>query len=230
MIRPLLLAALVLSAPAGALAAPGGSPRWGSVDVGAQIYTPAIDDEFATRPGPYERIFGAGRSWMFQLGVSRALYTGFGSLEAGVRSGYFRRTGNSIAQDGTLTEVETTLHIIPTSASLTYRFDWPVERYRIPLAPYVRGTLERYNWWVSDFEGKSESGATNGWSATAGLALLLDILDPGSARDLDREMGVNHTYVFAELTKSSIDDFGSSSSWDLSNDDFALGLGLMFVF
>jgi hypothetical protein len=36
--------------------------------------------------------------------------------------------------------------------------------------------------------------------------------------------------VFAELTKSSIDDFGSSASWDLSNDDFELGLGLMFVF
>jgi hypothetical protein len=126
--------------------------------------------------------------------------------------------------------VETKFRVIPSSLALTYRFDWPVERYRIPLAPYVRATLERYNWWVSDVDGETESGATNGWSATAGLAFLLDILDPGSARDLDRDAGVNHTYLFFEATKSSVDDFGSSSSLDLSDEDFAFGGGLLFVF
>jgi hypothetical protein len=178
-------------------------------------------------------MFGGGRGWMFRLGVAKALTTRFGSLEAGVRTGYFQDTERALEPDGTRAPegVETKFRIIPSSLSLTYRFDWHVERYRwIPLAPYVRATLERYNWWITDVDGEKESGATNGWSATAGVALLMDILDPGSARDFDRETGVNHTFLFFEVTKSTIDDFGSSSSWDLSDEDFSYGGGLLFVF
>jgi hypothetical protein len=226
-IRPLLVAALVASLPAAALA--DGSRRWGSVDVGAERYRPDIDSDFAS-PGPYERVFAGGDRWMFRLGISKALYTAMGSVEVGVRTGYFEDSANGLNLDGTRSPVETKFRVIPSSLALTYRFDWPVERYRIPLAPYVRATLERYNWWVSDVDGETESGATNGWSATAGLAFLLDILDPGSARDLDRDAGVNHTYLFFEATKSSVDDFGSSSSLDLSDEDFAFGGGLLFVF
>jgi hypothetical protein len=227
-IRRLVLAALATAVPfaAGAQYASG---RWGSVDVGAERYRPDVDSDFGS-PGPYERMFGGSDRWMFRLGISKALYTGMGSLEAGVRTGYFEDSADALQSDGSRAPVETKFRIIPSSLALTYRFDWPVERHRIPLAPYVRATLERYNWWVSDGDGETESGATNGWSATAGLAFLLDILDPGSARDLDRDAGVNHTYLFFEATKSSVDDFGSSSSWDLSDEDFSFGGGLLFVF
>jgi hypothetical protein len=240
-IRAFVAAALVAALPlvAGAQveggvvdARPRGSPRWGSVDIGAERYRPNIDlGEAFTTPDPYRRTFGGGRGWMFRLGISKAITTRLGSLEAGVRTGYYQDTANALEPDGTRAPVETKFRIIPSSLSLTYRFDWHVERYRwIPLVPYVRATLERYNWWISDVDGEKESGATNGWSATGGLAFLLDILDPQSARDLDREAGVDHTYLFFEVTKSTIDDFGSSSSWDLSDEDFSYGGGLLFVF
>jgi hypothetical protein len=228
-VRHLLLLIVLVLAPLAAEARTG-SPRWGSFELGAERYRPDVDSEFAASPGPYERIFGGSRGWMFRLGVSKALYTGLGSLEAGVRTGYFQDKGKQLEPGGLRSEVDTVFRIVPTSLAVTYRFDWPVERYSIPLAPYVRASLERYNWWVSGGGDTTERGATNGWSATAGLAFLLDVVDPGLARELDRDSGVNHTYVFAEITRSDVDDFGSGSSWDLSDEKLSFGFGLMFVF
>jgi hypothetical protein len=228
--RVLVVVLVVLLAPLAADAQTP-SPRWGSFELSAGKYRPDIDSEFSSSPGPYRQVFGGGRGWMFQLGVSKSLYTGLGSLEAGVRTGYFEDTGRGFETGTTVPTGESTaFRIVPSSVALTYRFDWPVERYRIPLAPYVRAAFERYNWWVSGGDGTSERGATNGWSATAGLAFLLDIVDRGLARELDRDTGVNHTYVFAEITRSSVDDFGSGSSWDLSNEDLGYAFGLLFVF
>ncbi|ABC83342.1 MXAN_2562 family outer membrane beta-barrel protein [Anaeromyxobacter dehalogenans] len=226
-----LAAAALLAAPGPARAQP--SPKRGSIELGAGNYTPDVDSGFA-KPGPYEQVFGGGKGWMFRAGMGYALYSGVGVVEAGFRSGYFRRSGKGIV-DVSGTDVrsgdKTTFNIIPTSLTLTYRFDWMAEQWHVPLAPYARLAAERYNWWVTDGRGKSvESGATNGWSWTAGVALLLDVIDPGSARDLDRETGLNHTYLFFDVTQAKVDDFGSKKSWDLSNKDLAMAGGLMFVF
>jgi hypothetical protein len=226
--RVLVALALALAAAPAAAA----SPRWGSFEIGAQTYRPNIDAEFSTAPGPYETIFGGGRGFMFTLGISRAIFTKVGSLELGVRTGYFQDTGKGVIS-GTTTPSgdETTFKIIPSSLALTYRFDWLADRYNIPLAPYGRAAFERYNWWVTGGSGSwAKEGATNGWSVTGGMGFLLDFLDPVLARELDQDSGVNHTFLFAEVTKSSIDDFGSSSSWDLSDEKLSLSFGLSFVF
>ncbi len=232
--RRLVLAALAVLPLAATAQGGSASGRWGSVDVGAHTYRPNIDSDFATSPGPYEESFGTGRGWMFELGVSRALYTGFGSLEAGVRTGYFEDTGRGIVTGSSPPEYsvdETKFRIIPTSLALTYRADFIPDRFHVPLAPYVRATLDRYNWWVTGGGGgQTERGATNGWSVTGGIGFLLDFLDPMLARELDRDSGVNHTYLVFEVTKSRIDDFGSSSSWDLSSEKLTLGGALLFVF
>jgi hypothetical protein len=231
-VKPATLLALALAAaPAAARAQP--SPRHGSFELGAGTYRPDIDSDFAS-PGPYQQVFGSGRGWSFRAGVSKALYQRFGTLELGFRTGWFRDEGHGLVDvGGSLTPSgdETKINIIPTSLTLTYRFDWLAERYGIPLAPYGRFSFERYNWWVTDGKGDwAKEGGTNGWSATGGLALLLDFIEPGAARTLDRETGVNHTYVFFDVTKSKVDDFGSKSSWDLSDEDLSLSFGLLFVF
>lgn len=242
MSRALLAALAVAAAAAARPAAAAQSPRVGSFDLGMSTYRPNVDSEAfpGLPPGsapPYERIFGDGRGWMLQATVSRAIFTRWGSLELGVKSGWFSDKGKALQESATdpsglePSADETKLKIVPTSLVLTYRFDWPVERWRIPLAPYGRAALERYNWWVTDGTGSSvEKGATNGWSASAGLAFLLDVLDPMLARDFDRDSGVNHTYVYFEATWSAIDDFGSGTSWDLSDEDVSLGFGLTFAF
>jgi hypothetical protein len=221
------LLALLLAAPAFAA-----SPRWGSLELGAQNYHPNIDREFVGST-PYDTVFGSGRGWLFTLGISRALFTGMGSLEVGLRTGYFQDSGKAVVTGTNPPERSgdtTRFHVIPTSLALTYRFDLLADRYNVPLAPYARATLERYNWWVSG-AGTTENGATNGWSATGGIAFLLDFVDPGMAREMDQDTGINHTYLFAELTKTKINDFNSSSSWDLSDSKNAsLAFGLLFVF
>ncbi len=230
--KPATLLALALAAaPAAARAQP--SPRIGSFELGAGTYRPDIDSGF-TAPGPYQQVFGSGRGWMFRAGVSRALYNQVGSLEVGFRTGWFREEGKGLVDSGgTLTPSgdDTKLNIVPTSLTLTYRFDWLAERHGIPFAPYGRVAFERYNWWVTDGKGDwAKEGATQGWSVTGGIAFLLDVIEPGAARTLDRETGVNHTYLFFDVTKSKVDDFGSSKSWDLSDEEVSLSGGLLFVF
>lgn len=230
--KPATLLALALAAaPAAVRAQP--SPISGSFEIGAGTYRPNIDSAFSS-PGPYEQVFGSGRGWMLRLGISRALYTQMGTVELGLRTGWSRETGKGLIDSGgTLVKSgdETTFNIVPTSLTLTYRFDWLVERYGIPLAPYGRFALERYNWWVTDGTGHwSKEGATNGWSVAGGITFLLDFVEPSAARELDRETGVNHTYLFFDVTKSKIDDFGRSRSWDLSDDKVSLAGGLLFIF
>lgn len=225
-----ILAALALTLAA--TAARAQSPRWGTFELGFGSYRPNIDSEFNTSPGPYQQVFGSGRGLMFTVGASKTLYAGFGSLELGLQTGFFQDTGRGQLLDGGgPSGDETKLRIIPATLGLAYRFDWLVERYGIPFAPYGRAALERYHWWVTDGSGSSgEDGATNGWSVTGGLALLLDFFDRQLARELDRDSGVNHTYLFFEVKKSWIDDFGSASSWDLSDENLTLTGGLLFAF
>jgi hypothetical protein len=50
------------------------------------------------------------------------------------------------------------------------------------------------------------------------------------ARELDRDTGINSTYLFFEAGQAIVDDFGSSSSWDLSSDGLTYSGGVLLVF
>lgn len=226
----IFLAAL-LAAP---VAVRAESPRYGSFELGAGGYRPNIDAQAGlAAPLPYQSVFGTSRGWMFRAGVSRAIFTFPGSLEVGFRTGFFRASGNAYqVVGGTITNLPsadgTSFTVVPTSLTLTYRFDLLADSWNVPLAPYARVALERYNWWASG--GGSQSGATNGYSFTGGIAFLLDFFDPGLARELDADTGINHTYLFADATKSRVNNFGSSKSWDLSDEKLSFAFGMMFVF
>lgn len=224
---PVVLAAVLVPA-----AARAESPRAGSFDFSVGQYRPAVDAAFATRPGPWEQVFGRGRPLLFRGTLSYALTHELGSLEVGLQTGYLQRSGYGLTASGQASSDATAFRMIPTSAVLTYRFDYLADRFGVPLAPYGRVALERYNWWVTNGAGStSKSGATNGWSAGLGLALLLDFFDPVLSRELDLETGINHTYVYAEARKTKVNDFGSSKSWDLSDDGkLAWSFGMLFVF
>lgn len=221
--------ALALALPAGPARAE--SDRWGSFELAAGTYRPDIDSDFAIVPGPYEQVFGTKRSWMLRAGLSKALFTGFGSLELGLQAGWFRQTGNGLLVSGGSSADPTTLSVIPASLVLTYRADFVAEQWGVPLVPYGRAALERYSWWVTEGSGKTtKDGATNGWSVAGGLCVLLDFFDPTLSRELDHDTGINHTYLYAEVKKSVVDDFGSSSSWNLSDEQLGFSGGLLFAF
>jgi hypothetical protein len=227
-VRRAVVAAVLALVTTGARAE---SPRWGSFEFSAGRYRPNIDSEFDGSPGLFESSFGRHGGWMIKGGVAKTVFRRAGSLDVGLQAGYFQKTGTGQVTGGGASGDETKFRMIPTSLTLTYRLDWLAERYPIPLAPYGRVALERFHWWVTDAdESTAESGATNGWSATGGLALLLDFFDRGLAREMDRDVGVNHTYLFFEVTKRLVDDFGSGDSWDLSDDGVGYTGGLLLVF
>lgn len=224
-----VIGAALCAAAAFPAAAQDDSRRRGSVQVIGETYRPNVDADLSTHP--YQDAFGTRRGWMFRGLASRALYVGVGALEAGVGGGYFQDRGHGVLSDGTKAAASTTFHVLPVTLSLTYRFDYLEQRWRIPFMFYGRASLERFHWWVSDGNGdRSESGATNGYSFTGGAGLLLDFFDRGTARELDRETGINDTWLTFDVTKSYVDDFGSSKSWDLSDEKLSLGIGLLFAF
>jgi hypothetical protein len=233
---------LALGLAVAALASPAlpESPRSGSFQFQLTSYRPNIDAEFGGAARPYEDTFGSGRTLTIQGLLSRSVYMGYGSVDVGFGAGYWMRRGYGVvAATGEVSGDRTRLQIVPLSLSVTYRMDYFVDKRGIPLAPYVRLGYEHWLWSVTNganqtaksLDGKTGSGSAIGWSAALGLALLLDFVDPGLAREMDRDTGVNHTYVFFEATRLQVDDFGSKKSWDLSNDQtVAFSGGLLFVF
>ena len=236
--RALLAAALAVAAPA----ARAESPRYGAFEFRLSGYRPNIDAEFGGQAHPYADVFGGGRGLMARGALFRSLYVGFGTIDVGVGAGYWEKYGHGLLQSGQQAADTTALKIVPVSAIVGYRFDWLADQLGVPLAPYARFSLERYWWWVNTGSGKTAvyqdasggraegAGATNGYSVTLGLALQLDFFDRSMAADMDRDTGINHTYLFFDATRSYVSDFHSRSSWDLSDDHWTLAGGLLFVF
>lgn len=207
------------------------SSKWGSVEVGAGPFVPNLDAEFHGSAAPYRDVFGGSPAPMWRIHVSRALFTRVGTLEAGIRTGFWSKAGHAVDAEGNRTGDRASINIFPTSLTLTYRADMIWERMNVPIVPYGRFTLERYNWWTAK-EGKwTKIGATNGWSATIGAVLYIDWLDPEVARDAANQVGIAHTGVYFDLTKSKVDDFGSKKSWDMSADvKLFWSAGMLVVF
>jgi len=242
-VKKLLALALLLAAPI----AQAESPRWGSFHFKLGSYRPNIDSEFKGQGGcaggadctPYQDLFGAGGAMVYQVEFARSLLTGYGSLDLGVGVGWSSKTAKGFVQ-GTTTRSgdSTSFRILPLTLSLSYRLDTFARRF--PLVPFARVALERYQWWATGGGGStsaglpgqgSGSGATNGWSGALGLAFLLDFLDPTLAREMDRDIGINETYLFLQAGKAEVNDFGSKKSWDLSPDkSVTWSGGLLFAF
>jgi hypothetical protein len=185
------------------------------------------------------------RPLMVQGMFSKSVWiTEAGSLDVGFGAGWWQVSGQgqytdssgAVQRGGT-----TTLMIIPLQIGVSYRVDWFYDRFEVPLAPYVRGAIVDYIWNASGQGGVSSwtsaagtayraSGATWGWSTTLGLALVLDALDPGLARQMDYDVGINRSMLFFDFTRSSVNDFGSQTSWQLAPSYWAWSAGLLFVF
>ena len=206
----------------------------GSFEFQAGQYRPMIDSEFTPQPGtifPWENSFGTSKSWMFKLHGGKALVHGFGTLELGGGIGWVQFKGNGHFADGSVSQDPTGFRVLPLSLDLTWRIDQVWERYSIPVIPFARVALLRDQWWATGSSGRADkSGATNGFGWGGGLALVLDFLDPTLSRELDRDSGIKHTMLVFEVQQATVNDFGSKSSWDLSNDGPMLTFGLMFSF
>lgn len=135
----------------------------------------------------------------------------------------------------------TTLNIFPLTLQLVYRFDVLAERWNIPLVPYVKAGLAYYVWFMQKGDGNFARGLDSGDQGDArgyggvpgfvvhpGLALLLDVFDKRAAQTLDSELGINHTYLFAEFSYVNISGLGFKDKLVLSDATWNAGLAFEF--
>lgn len=237
--RSLLLLPLLAAVALTPDAAHADSPRTTSIDLRVGYYLPSIDSEFATSNGqtPFDSLIG-GSALAKGLSFDYILFDGFGDLGLGGSIGWWSASGKGRTLDGSTSKDSTELLIVPVTIDLTYRFSWLAFETGFPLIPYVKGGLAYSMWWAFDGNGdvstytgpdnkvRTAQGGIAGLHGAVGLRLLLDVFEPRAAKGFDLEMGVNHSYMFAEYQVVSINNFGDSKSMDLS--DKVLMFGLAF--
>lgn len=201
----------------------------------ASIYGPT-DSTGAATGQPKPRLFSViAFDWQF-------VYVG-GPLSVGTSVGFFRDKAQAILADPDPDADSirspadgTSFNVIPVTLLAGYRFELMADRWKVPLVPYAKGGLAYGFWWSTNGDGKvSENsagvkgrGGNIGWQVNTGLMLRLDFIDRGSARELDRVTGINHTYLFGEYQFSRMSAFGSGTRFDVGDDTWLVGLAMEF--
>jgi hypothetical protein len=209
------------------------SPQNWAIELRFGPYIPEIDSELkgADSP-PYQTYFGKKHHLMSQLEVDYQFFHLFGSAAVAGQVGYLTASAKARNAAGHETGDKTNLLLVPTAVQLVYRMDEAARRWSIPLVPYAKLGLSYTFWRIGDGNGnvaKSEdgghgSGGTPGWQAAVGVALQLDLLDPGSARSLDSETGVNHSYLFFEYAHYEASGLGRKNVLHVGDTTWVLGL------
>jgi hypothetical protein len=210
--------------------------RW-AVELRFGPYSPDIDSEFKGGATPHQQFFGTKNRLMFQVEGDYQFFNRFGTGAVTAGAGYFRETAKSFIEGTTDRSGDSTaLTLYPLSVGLAYRFDVPAKRMGVPLVPYAKVGLTYTIWSIANGDGEVATGqsggkgrgGTPGWSAGAGLAFMLNWLDPAASRAFDGESGVNRTYVFFELDHLASSGLGGGNALHVGDDTWFAGV--MFEF
>jgi hypothetical protein len=258
--RGLVLAAAVAAAPATARAQPVDEPLAPQIGSQAEVippgrdrfkspqrfaaelrfgpYLPDVDGEFNGARTPYRDYFGTSQKVLSQFEFDYEFFHRFGTAAVGVAVGYFSVSANSPVADGTGSPSadNSSLILVPGSASAIYRFDYFLERNRFPLVPFGKLGLNYTYWRITDGNdeiatdslGATARGGTMGWHAAIGLQLVLDFFDWESARGFDADMGVNHTSLVFQYTYADISGLGRSGQLHVGDANWSLGIMFQF--
>jgi hypothetical protein len=190
------------------------SPRTGGLELKLGGYKPRIDTEEGLTGRPYAETFGDESMLLFEVELQRYYYQGIGSAGVGFSAGYAEKYADTITETDEVAAEKTALKVVPLQLKGLYKFDYAAFRWGVPLVPYGKLGLIYTPWWINkgsdtqnlgDRKGK---GGRWGYGLTLGAAFMLDVLDRRLARDFDTDMGVNHSYFFAEWTYSEVNNFG----------------------
>ncbi|MEZ4256315.1 MAG: MXAN_2562 family outer membrane beta-barrel protein, partial [Polyangiales bacterium] len=197
------------------------SPERFALELRIGAYTPDVGNAFSIFNGDIGPWIGAE----FDVMIARIPYVGL--FGVGAAFGWVHYTGSAfLAGSSTSVTEETTLTLFPLSALAVLRVDVLARELRIPFLFTGKLGGDAILW---DSNTGSRNVANNvswglHWAAQA--ALELDFLDPGSARTLDSEWGINHSFAFFEL-------FGTTADSTLRlapKNGFAWSAGLGFIF
>jgi len=204
--------------------------------------TPDIDSEAGLEGQPYNAIFGSDGLFMTRIEYDYQFFQAFGSLAIGVELGYGSVSGKGLETGGeTQSSDSTEFAMVPMTLSLVYHFDVLAIKWNVPIVPFFKGGLDYNIWWINDGVGDTSTydstdsetlkttsleakGDTFGWHIAGGVKILLDTFAPNMAQVFDGDLGVNNSYLFAEVVHAVIDDFGSKKSFQLGGTSFHFGI------
>jgi hypothetical protein len=238
----LALAALPLTAHA---EIPGGGyvPHQSAQDFALELRVNYGKPDIDAAPGlsgkPYEQTFGSdsriGLGAEFDWQFARIPH--LGSLGVGVGVGRWSTSAKARNYiDLSPTGDDTNLELWQFAGLGVLRVE-ALTSVGIPLAPFAKAGLGYTLWRAFGPNGTYASrtpsgnrsiGASYGFQYSLGLALLLDQLDPSSAKNLDEATGVNNTYLFVEYTDARLQSASSGSALWVGGTSTTAGLALEF--
>lgn len=212
------------------------SPQNYAFELRFGLYRPEVDDEFGGEKTPYRDIFGTDSNLLFGVELDWQITSIYiGSLGIGGFIGYFRDEGKALLPGNTNSaQEEVTFNILPLELILIIRIDILADKVKIPIVPYFKSGLCYYIWWSEagdslskNDKGEDALGGIWGYKLGTGIMLRLDQFDLKTAKDFDREWGVNHTSLFFEWFWTKVNNF-EQGGLNLSDSSWSVGIALEF--
>ena len=204
----LLFPALVCAAE------PRQDPRW-SLELKGGAFFPAVDN--------WSRYYGSSHvgEWGGAFG-----YKPLRQIEVGIEGSYLRKTGKGNQPEHQLLGGKATYRQIPLNLYVVARGIFREDQL---LVPYAGGGFSRVFYRTEIAGGEKRSGSVSGYHARGGVQMLLDRLEPDSARNLYEDFGISHTYLLLEGKYTrAMADTASGGSVDIGGASW-LG-GFLFEF
>lgn len=214
------------------------SPQNFALEFRLGTYRPEVDSEPSLGgKTPFATTFGDTLRFLpsFEFDWQALHIPHFGSVGLGYGLGYTSFSAPARKVNGTgFAGQDTTLEILPMYLVGVVRVDVFANELKFPLVPYAKagaglGLWRAYGPNGTTYDkGVAGKGYTFGTHLAVGAALQLDFLERDHARDLDNEVGINHTYIFGELYWSNLRGLGQSNVMYVGAKAWALGLAMEF--
>jgi hypothetical protein len=210
------------------------SPQDVAVEFRFGRYVPNADD--GLNGTPYVDTFGTDNRYYGGLELDWQLLRipYLGSLAPGFGIGYTQSSAKARLENGGTSQQPTSLQILPMYLVGVLRADVVAKQTPIPLVPYAKLGLGFAFWRATDageaakVDGVSGRGHSYGYQFALGGMLMLDAFDPADARTADANIGLNHSYVFAEWYLSKLDGFGANDQLQVGTNTWTAGLAFEF--
>jgi hypothetical protein len=191
------------------------SPMWFEFELKLGPYRPT--------PSAFRETFGTDRGWLLstELDVTAYHIPYVGQLAVGLGWGWANYDGKATTVPGGTPSGETTqMTIYPMSLLAVLRVDTLARMTVVPLTFAAKLGYDLVRWKTTTGSSTDGSGLNMGLRYALQAAFELDILDRKSARRLDDDFEINHTFFLFEYFGSMTKGTGGNS--------FQFGLGLQF--
>jgi hypothetical protein len=197
------------------------SPEHFVLELRAGPYQPNMEGNSA-----FDRYFSEDNGLLFavELNVVALRLPDVLYLAGGGRIGSAGYDGKTLSETDETTSEETSLTLLPLDLMVVLRVDALARKLSVPFILTGKIGYE-WNHWTTKTGGEDvHMGWSVGLAWAMQFAIDLDALDSTAARNLDEEWGINHSFLFFELTRF----VPSDNSLPIGDNTWTAGLGFVF--